>query len=301
MKYLSIHTNDLCDNSCFFCVVSSPLMDTNSVSEISVNKFLRENSDQGFMVVNLHGGEPLVSPIIDKILIEIKKNQYPSIHMQTNGILLSDNRLAKKYVDLGVDKFIISYHADSDTTSKFLTERENVHKMVNKAIVNLKNLGAKIRTNTVINTFNVSKLSEISNQLIDLDVDEVNISNLHPEGSASFCSDKFMVKINNFKKEIYKAIDILEERGVVDIRLEGFPYCFLSEKMYLQLNNKFRYIKMLFRNIVIGNYDHFMKNQQSVYKPRCANCLVRDKCGGIYPLYLEIHGDGEVRPINSAL
>ena len=75
--------------------------------------------------------------------------------------------------------------------------------------------------------------------------------------------------------------------------LEGFPYCTVQEYTSLHLNEVPRRIKMLMRGLIIDDYDAFMSSHCRVLGEPCRQCAVRDRCGGVYPEYIERAGWGE--------
>ena len=46
------------------------------------------------------------------------------------------------------------------------------------------------------------------------------------------------------------------------------------------------------------NYDDFMRDDMRVFGDACADCGVRELCGGVYPEYVEYYGWGELWPLD---
>ncbi|HEY6252753.1 MAG TPA: radical SAM protein, partial [Candidatus Angelobacter sp.] len=89
-KFLSIHVTDLCNSTCSFCVVASPLYTKDTIEYSGIVKFLEANAGQGWDAVNLHGGEATIHPRFIEILEMIRRLDYPEVHLQTNAIKLAD-------------------------------------------------------------------------------------------------------------------------------------------------------------------------------------------------------------------
>lgn len=296
MKCLSIHLTDLCNSKCSFCVVGSPLYAKDSIRHEEVLNFLRANAGQSYDVVNIHGGEATVHPRFLETLEAIRDLGYGEVHLQTNGITIAAMEFARRLVSLGVTLFIVSLHGDSAALQDELTDTPGGFDKTIQGIRNAKQLDAKVRTNTVITRQNVARLSAIVGLACDLGVDHINLSNLHPTGSAYFGINRLSVNFRTVRENMYDAVDAALALGRA-VTLEGFPYCVVREKSELHLNNMYRDIKMLMRSNVINNYDQFMNNACRVFGEPCERCTVRERCGGAYPEYVQFHGWHEFAPI----
>src|SRR5207248_2927818 len=149
-----------------------------------------------------------------------------------------------------------------------------------EGIRQVKTLGAAVRTNTVITIQNVERLPAISELAIDLGVDHLNFSNLHPVGSATFGLSRLVPRFAEVRRYLYPALDLAAARGR-RVTLEGFPYCAIPEKVGLHLDNQYREIRMLYRGRVIEDYDAFMNDVMRVHGEPCDRCSVRGRCGGV--------------------
>ena len=297
MKCLSIHLTDLCNSACTFCVVASPLYSSNTVEYEDIEAFLKKNSGKGFDVVNLHGGEPTIHPRFIETLALIRELGYREVHLQTNGIKLAADGFARKLVDLGVSRFIISLHGDSAEIQDIQTGTDGGFEKTLAGIRNVKLSCAHVRTNTVITTQNVNRLYPLTQLACDLKVDHINYSNLHPVGSARYALGRILPTFDEIRKNLYPAVElaISQKRRVT---LEGFPYCVVREKMNLHLDNEYRQVRMLMRGSVIGDYDAFMNKGMRAYGAPCERCILKVVCGGVYPQYIEYRGWDEFSTVD---
>lgn len=300
MKCLSIHVTDLCNSQCSFCVVASPLYSNDSIDYAQVLSFLEANRNEGYQVVNLHGGEPTVHPRFLEILRAIHCLGYPELHLQTNGIKLSDPGLLEECVHLGVRKFIVSLHGDSADVQDGQTYSHGGFERTTAAIRRMKQAGARVRTNTVITMQNLDHLTGIAELACEMGVDHLNFSNLHPVGSARFGLDRIMPSLRAIVPRLELAIAVAERAGR-RVTLEGFPYCAVPGRIGLHLNNEYRCIRMLMRGTVIEDYDTFMNDAMRVQGAPCRRCKVRERCGGVYPEYIAYFGWDEFDPVMQLL
>lgn len=299
MRCLSIHLTDLCNSKCSFCVVGSPLYTRDGVDYRSVESFLEENAGQGYEAVNLHGGEPTVHPRFFETLERIGNLGYPEVHLQTNGIRLSSPDFALRSVEGGVRLFIVSLHGDTPATQDPLTHTPGGFDRTVAGIRNVKRCGASVRTNTVVTRANVARLVDISRLCVELGVDHINFSNLHPVGSALFGVPRLAPGFAEIRSHLYPAIELALEAGR-RVTLEGFPYCTVQERSALSLNNEKRDIRMLYRGRVIDDYDRFMSDVMRVYGEPCVECTMRSQCGGVYQQYVDQRGWDEFSPLRAS-
>lgn len=294
MRALSIHMTDCCNQSCKFCVVNSYQEKKEEVNQKLIFKFLEENAGKGYEMVNLHGGEPTILNEFIPVLEKIRDLGYPEVTLQTNAHTLSDRDFARKLVDLNVKTFVISYHTTRPRDMAWLSDvDEDWLSGIEQGIKNVKELGAKVRSNTVVYCQNVSYLDEIMNRLIDdLDVDHINISEMHPAGRAYENFTLVCPRLLDIMKPVKAAVDQVVLHGK-KVTVEGFPPCLLGE-------NYIRYIvdwensnfKLLYHNFILPNYADFMSNNTRVCGQHCRACRYqKDRlCGGIYKEYVEKYG-----------
>lgn len=296
MKSLSIHLTDQCNNSCRFCVVDSYQGAREKVNLRVVYNYLKSNQDKGYERVNIHGGEPTVLPEFFEVLQYIKEFNYPSVSLQTNARMLADMEFAKKTVNLGVEVFVVSVHGKNAEQHDYLTQTPDSYEEAIQGIQNVISLGAKVRTNSVVCQQNKNDISEIVKKCVDLGVQHINISGMHPTGKA-FKNYEFVTpKYSEIMDEVKKAVDVVVAENV-RCTVEGFPLCVLDEYRKYRINWEEEQFKLLFRNIILDNYDSFMRNTERKSGDVCSQCKMLDECGGVYKEYLMFNNWDEFHTI----
>jgi MoaA/NifB/PqqE/SkfB family radical SAM enzyme len=295
-KFLSIHLTDMCNSACTFCVVSSPQMKSDRVRYEDIVNFLEANTGGGYEIVNLHGGEPTVHPRFIEIVELVRRLGFREIHLQTNALRLADASFTAKLVQSGVAKFIVSLHGETPDIHDSQTGVPGGFLRTVRGIRNARAQGAHVRTNTVVTRQNLEHLSEICRFACELGVNHINMSNVHPEGLARFVAATVIPTFEMVRQPLYNAVDVVESYGR-QITLEGFPYCVIRARMGRHLSETRRDIRMLVYGRVISDYDRFMCEAERVVGDCCADCMVKEKCGGVYPPYVEHHGWNELSPI----
>lgn len=296
MKNLSIHLTDTCNNSCRFCVVDSHEGTAEKVDQKIVRKFLKVNANKGYDSVNIHGGEPTLLPDMFQVLETIQEFGYPFVSLQTNGRLLKDMDFARSLVDRGVELFVISLHGKDAAMHDFFTQVEGSFDEALRGIKNVKKLGKKVRTNTVLCKQSYQTLSDIVQLSLSLGTDHINISNIHTTGRAYRHFDELVPRVTTIVPTVQKVIDEVVAAGKV-VTVEGFPPCSLGPYRKYMVNWDNNEFKVLFRRMVLNNYEKFMETSTRKHGKMCETCTWNQRCGGIYKEYLQIVGDGEFQAI----
>jgi MoaA/NifB/PqqE/SkfB family radical SAM enzyme len=291
-KMLSIHLTDLCNEKCIFCVVGIPERTFDSVVPAKVRRVVEENAHLGYQAVNLHGGEPTVHPSFLNTLELIKENGYPEVHLQTNGRRLRDPELVARLRDLNVKLFIISMHGMDADIHDSLTRTPGGFDQTVQGICHVKASGGFIRTNTVITRQNIHQLPEIVDWLLDLGVDHINISNMHPVETAYLHFDLVTPGVEEISRWVPEAVRRGIGRGA-PVTLEGFPFCSVPGCEPYHLGRRDGVIAMEIRGMWIEDYDRFMDEVCRVKSAQCSRCVHDAACGGVYREYIEKRGWAE--------
>lgn len=291
-KMLSIHMTDLCNNRCIFCVVDSPHQKNEQVSSKRIIEFLEKHRGKGYEAVNIHGGEATIRKDFLEILEKIKEYGYPRVILQTNARRLANLDFANQTIDLGVDLFVVSIHGHDPQTHDKITKVAGSLDQAVQGILNVKSLGAKIRTNTVVSKLNYQYLPLIIELLLNLKVDHINLSAVHTAGAAYRNFEVVTPTYEEIQSVIKEAVELVN-RAKIHLTLEGFPFCRipgLEQSVIDWDNQKF---KMLFRSFVLNDYEDHMDHTMRVHGEPCSFCPQNNKCGGVYKEYIAIRGWGE--------
>ncbi|MGJ6964125.1 radical SAM protein [Streptosporangium sp. G11] len=289
MKQLSMHVTDLCNEKCGFCVVGSPLAKSDSVEYGDLIRFLVENSGQDYASVNLHGGEPTIHPRLFDLLRTIRLLEYPRVEIQTNARRLKDPEFTQRLADNGVELFVVSLHGSTSVVQDCLTQTPGGFDETIEGIRNAKRSGVAVRTNTVITRLNMGRLMDICKLCVDLGVDHVNISNLHPVGSGFFALDMQAPTVAETRTHLLPVIEMMLA-SPARLTLEGFPLCVVTPHEELAIEDGTRSIRMMYQGSVVDDYDAFMDDEMRSYGPPCDGCPLRAQCGGVYNEYAERRG-----------
>jgi len=300
MKQLSMHVTDLCNEKCGFCVVGSPLAKTDAVKYDDLIRFLLANAGGGYESLNLHGGEPTILPKLMDLLETAQMVGYPEVQIQTNGRRLKDMAFVDKLKERGVRLFVISLHGADSHVQDCLTQTPGGFAETIEGIRNAKKAGISVRVNTVITRMNMGQLGNICRLCVELGVDHINISNLHPVGSGYFALDMQAPTVQETRTHLLPVLQELTGQGH-KVTLEGFPLCAIAPYQQLAIEDGTRFIRMMYHGGVYDNYDEFMDTQTREHGAPCEGCPLRADCGGVYLEYAERRGWDEFAAARQAL
>lgn len=300
MKALSIHLTDVCNSKCTFCIVDAPYMRQDTVMRRRVSRFLREHAGQDFEAVSLHGGEATIRKDFLDILDEIRELGYPTVFLMTNGRKFARMNYARTVVGKGVSEFIISMHGATAATQDGISLAPGSFDQAVQGIRNVKELGAVVRTNSVVCKDNYTELPDIIDLCLDLGADQVSISALHTSGTALRNFEQVTPRYEEIRPYVIEACDRAARRGTRPY-LEGFPHCTVPPEYqeYLVDWEQHKY-KVLYRSFVMDDYGGHMNDFARVKDDRCGGCVFDKVCGGVYKEYAQFIGWDEFHPVTHA-
>jgi MoaA/NifB/PqqE/SkfB family radical SAM enzyme len=185
--------------------------------------------------------------------------------------------------------FVISLHGADAAVQDHLTQTPGGFAETIEGIRNAKAVGLTVRVNTVLTRTNMGQLRDICQLCLQLHVDHINISNLHPVGSGYFALDRQAPTVAEIRTALLPVLDELAG-GATAVTLEGFPLCTITPHERLAVEDSTRFIKMLYQGSVKENYDEFMDAECRSYGLPCTGCALRADCGGVYNEYTERRG-----------
>lgn len=299
MKALSVHLTDICNSKCSFCIVDSPFVKDDTISRARVSRFLRDNAGKGYEAVNIHGGEATIRRDFLEILDEIRELGYPTVTLQTNGRKMARLAYTQELVDRGVSLFIVSMHGATALTQDRISKALGSFEQAVQGIKNMKELGAKVRTNSVVCKDNFTEIPDIADLCMDLGTDHINISALHTSGTALRNFWEVTPRYDEIRPYVFEAVDRVVRRERV-ITLEGFPHCAIPGYEQHMIDWEQNQFKMLYRTLIFDDYERFMNTSARVKDARCGDCQHNNACGGVYKEYAEFIGWDEFQPVTPA-
>ena len=298
MKRLDLKVGFTCNNNCVFCAQAHRKDQGDNTFEELV-KDLKEGYRDGAREVVFTGGEPTIRPELPKLVETAKKIGFRNIQIQTNGRMFYYKKYAKKLLDAGVTEFSPALHGPDKETHENGTRAEGSFEQTLNGIKNLKELGAYVITNTVINKYNYEKLPETVEILMEIGVDQFQLAFVHPCGNAGDNFYEVVPRKSKVKPYVHKALEIAEnhEHEVKNMMVEAYPYCFMEgfEKYVSQLYMPNADIRGQEKNI--KDHEKVRKTTEKKKAEKCKKCRFYKVCEGPWKEYPEHYGFEEFEPV----
>ncbi len=328
LSELDLHITNRCTIKCDYCCFSSNRKKLEELSTDELKKVMRDAVSLGCEHIHFTGGEPLLRHDIGD-LIAYAKSLDLKIRMQTNGMLLT-KETAKRLYDLGLESVMISLDSDNRQVHDSIRGMGTWEKAL-EAIKIAKEIGLKVRVNSVLTKKNMDSILKTILFVNSLDIQDYSAFYFSPIGSGRERDDLWISaqeyyqywnelhkKIKNEKKLLN--MNIVIEKGYAsweeakDLQVEGFTGCgggcinAYKNRNYIIVRcdgNVYPCI-MAIEHEALGNvrenelceiyansliWDTLLPNDV----PECRECVHRTLCGEgcrYYPNYNECSRDG---------
>jgi MoaA/NifB/PqqE/SkfB family radical SAM enzyme len=280
--FYTVKTGYTCNFDCIYCSVGNkrPVQDL-TTKEI---KNVIDTVPKGTGII-LTGGETTIRPDFLDIAAYCKENNH-QILLQTNGTMFADVVFAKEVLkQLKLIQLSFNSH-DSSITDK-IAQRSGVGE---KAIIGFKNLVKMkfiVQTTTIVNKLNIDSLYHTFQFMYSF---KKNLAMYitYPQFVGTCIQFKdLMVPLSECKENINKIMGSFKHA-----HLSNIPFCYAPPGKY----NKTSYaitkslssktIDLCSTNEIMNTYENLIN--QKCKGPKCKECLMDDKCPGMYKEYFDL-------------
>lgn len=293
---VSLHMTDACNSRCRFCAEASYEHTQDLTHEEEIFKFIESHDTNKWTALNIHGGEPTLSPKLLEVIQTAKKLGYRYIILQTNAQRIgTDREFAEELDASGVDLYNIGFHGSNSEIMDRLTGVSGSFDRAINGIRTIVEFHKPIRITTVISAQNYKDLSAIVSLASQEGISHINISAMQIAGSALSNLDMLFVTYYEARPYIEEAVRLAQSLGIV-VTFEGLPYCVLKGLEKYQVDWAAQQLKVLYRTIIIDDFNKFLTQTIRTFGLQCENCLKRDVCSGVYKEYANKQGWSEFHP-----
>lgn len=281
-----------CNINCKFCYYKH-LGDLRNQQFAKLQKLKRDVDaarNRGNTSIDITGGEPTIYHEIFELVKYIKETGM-KCSIITNG--LAGENTTDKLIDCGVDEFLVSVHGLKET-HEFLTEKNNCEKQ--ERFLNQIKDKVLLRTNTVINIFNQTELSRLSEYLSIYNPKIVNFINFNPhydwakdqKGVQNIVADLYVVE-----EQLNSSIKLLESKNI-GVNVRYYPMCRISEEYRRCVCNDMHVVFDPYEwdyDIMPKCHDSFVdwaiktSRENELKDTPCNACELFGICGGINKYY----------------
>jgi len=162
---LRISVTDKCNMRCMYCMPRGKVSwfsEHNILDYHEIARLVSILADLGIERIRLTGGEPLLRPNLENLILALAKIEgIKSISMTTNGILFGEKARALK--DAGLESVNISLDTFSPARFKEITGTKSFNKVI-ESINTAERVGLNVKINTVIiRGWNDSEIVDFAN------------------------------------------------------------------------------------------------------------------------------------------
>lgn len=294
MERVDIKIGFRCNNLCKFCVQGDKrnLLSAKDFKEIK--KDLKEAFKKNKTEAVLTGGEPTLHPNFLEVIKLAKSIGFKNIQIQTNGRMFAYPDFCLKTIEAGATEFSPAVHGPNAKIHDFLTSIPGSFNQTTQGIKNLKNLGQRVITNTVITTRNYRHLPEIAKLLVSLNVDQFQFAFIHMSGRAAENKNWIVPKKSQIMPYVKKGLDIGIKAGK-KVMAEAIPYCFMQGYEDYIAERIIPEGSVFDIDFSIEDYGDYRKNEGKAKGPQCPGCKYYKICEGPWKEYPEIFGWDEFK------
>jgi len=204
----------VCNNNCLFCLDADEQDGSYEPTE-SILALLREGRAREFNQAVLSGGEPTLHPDFFAIVSETKKMGYKRTQIITNGRMFSYPGFAERAVAAGLDEATFSLHAGDPSAFEALTRTPGSYDEALKGFMRAAKLsGLAVSVDILLTGRTMPGLTGWIKRLSDLGASEFDILYPIPFGEAWKHKNDVFFNLEERAKDIVKAFEFCEERGV---------------------------------------------------------------------------------------
>jgi uncharacterized Fe-S cluster-containing radical SAM superfamily protein len=293
--YLYLNKNP-CNASCIFCSRGSRAWKQRVEREAVGHDYAAELESirdriegwRGRGIFHLGGHEPSTYPTLLPIVRAADRAGFRHIVLETNGLALADRELVAELAAAGVTQVRLPLYGHTARVQDAITGVAGSLQMLQQAMTNLEAHSIDTTVKTVVLRQNVEELLELFA--------------VYPEAGCSF------VMPSTADAEHYRRVcpRLGEVPPAVLDRVQNLhlPCIFPHRPSWTdpQPNPGAGFVvldggRVLFQ----GREECFsleQRLQQRVWPEACRDCRGLARCSGIYPMYLELYGDGELVPLS---
>ncbi|MBI5240702.1 MAG: radical SAM protein [Elusimicrobia bacterium] len=295
-----LRTTFACNQRCPFCFV--PLTGRPAeLAEIStdLDALARQGSRSRELMIS--GGEPTLDPRLPRILALARRKGFRRFVLQTNGVLLARPGRLESLVRLGVESFMVSFHARTPGLYDRVTGSRG---QFSRAVAGLTRLlrcaSCRVTVNVVVNRHNYRDLPGLVDFVADLAAGagcrrrpEFYFSMINEAGHEKV--PDWAVDLGDVAPFLRRAMARCRRRRLPVSRFGGetsFPVCLLREPGRHAAQRSFPKDRVRYAEGFAGEAGRLGRAK----RPACRRCRFDARCLGVPAPYARLFGLGALRP-----
>lgn len=285
-----------CNNLCHFCVQGDKRLKLPSKPFAELERALEEGRRAGARGVVFTGGEPTLHKEIVELVRRARAAGFTDVQLQSNGRTFCYEKLCRELVEAGATEFSPSLHGSTPRIHDFLTGSPGAFLQTVAGIRNLKKLGQRVITNSVITKSNYRDLPALAALLVSLGVDQYQLAYMHITGRAGQNKDWLAARKALIEPYVKRALDVGIRAGRA-VMTEAIPYCRMKGYEAYVAERVIPGTMIFDADCVIEDYTKTRRDEGKAKGPACASCRYDQACEGPWREYPEQFGWAEFVPV----
>ncbi len=294
-KRADIKVGFLCNNRCKFCAQGNK----RKIFGNKPTQQIKEELEKARQICNevvFTGGEPTLHKDFLKFVEYAKRLEYEVIQIQSNGRMFAYKSFCKETIKAGANEFALALHGHIPSLHDHLTSSQGSFGQTVNGIRNLKLMGQRVITNTVITKSNFRHLPEIAKLLIYLNVDQFQFAFVHPIERAKENFESIVPRMKMIMPYVKKGLEIGIKAGK-GVMTEGIPYCLMQGYEDYVAEKIIPETKIFESDFIVESYTDHRQKEGKKKVPFCKKCKYYMICEGPWREYPERFGWGEFKPV----
>ena len=285
-----------CNNLCHFCVQGDKRELLPAKTEEELRRSLADGRSEGATGLVITGGEPTLHKELVSVARHARELGYTLIQVQSNGRTFCYEDFCRRLIDAGVNEFGPSLHGPSARVHDWLTGAPGAFLQTVTGIRNLKRMGQRVITNSVITKANYRELPDLARLLVSLGVDQFQFAFMHMAGRAGENKRWLTARKSAVEPYVKAALDIGLAAGRA-VMTEAIPYCLMSGYEAYVAERIIPRTRIYDADCVIADYTRSRVDEGKARGPNCPECDWHDACEGPWREYPELFGWDEFVPV----
>lgn len=233
------------------------------------------------------GDEPLSHPDLPKIACYARTRGFERLTVATAGVRLGEPGVAAALVAAGVDGVRVPLYGSTARVHDAITGRRGAFRRALAGLRAARKAGLEIELRTLALRDNLASLAGLEPLAVRLGLTPPSVNQVAPRSADAA----------DFRRSAPAYAAVFRALRHTNLRVSGFPACLrrlAGREAELRCD----------RSAAVGRTPERSPDPVAPwlaphYPPRCRGCAQRSICRGTYALYVAVHGDRELRPVDS--
>ncbi len=284
---------DVCNNRCLFCMEGEAAQP--HVEDERVRELLRAHASDGYVMFT--SGEPTLNPHLPQYVRWARECGYRRIGLTTNGRRLGYEGYARRLLDEGLNRVVVSIHGPDARTHDAQTRTPGSFLQTIAGLESLARLRGEyaltVQTKTVVSTRNVRRLTDIYWLVRSIAVDQCVFQVIQPLGRARRLARSLVARYSDVTQEFARLVRAYGD-GRPPAFLVDVPRCAKP-----RVGPGREWLKSIVFTGLPSEPQKQIDGELSsrVKRAGCRECAYDLECPGIWESYVEAYGWGELIPV----